>query len=299
MDGDEFAVLFRGGGKNAVLEFYAALKESFERQQESDGKNFSVRCRQAVRFCPRDGASYLDLVKHAHYSLEYAKAAGKNRLLFFSEEILQSKKACSGNDGRAALLCGKWHAGVFGLLPASGDCGNRRFLRRGGAAALEFGKVRFCASFRIYPAAGGKWVDPPCGALGFTQAAAACAQWEAYRKGSPISVNVSYLQLEREDFLDFLTGTLQKTGASPEHMVLEFTESCIAYNLDALSESFRSIRKLGIKIAMDDFGTGYSSLGILETVSRGYCQDRQGLCTGHPEQLLRQYLYPLYCGALP
>ena len=179
------------------------------------------------------------------------------------------------------------------IAETGGFCGAEALLRWN---SEKYGSV---PPSRIYPAAGGKWVDPPCGALGFTQAAAACAQWEAYRKGSPISVNVSYLQLEREDFLDFLTGTLQKTGASPEHMVLEFTESCIAYNLDALSESFRSIRKLGIKIAMDDFGTGYSSLGILETVSRGYCQDRQGLCTGHPEQLLRQYLYPLYCGALP
>ena len=43
-------------------------------------------------------------------------------------------------------------------------------------------------------------------------------------------------------------------------MVLEITESSIKVNFDSGLASLRSLKDLGLRLALDDYGTGYSSL---------------------------------------
>ena len=264
MDGDEFGVLLRGGGRETVAEFYRQLKESFSTQQEYGGKKFFCTVSAGCARYPKNGKGYLDLMKYAHYSLEHAKTGGKNRLVFFSEEILEDRehslsmteelRECVEHgmrgftlfyqpqvDAGTGSLCGaeallRWNSEKFGAVPPV------EFI----PLLEESGLIRKA----------GRWV--------FQQAARACAKWAGRLGGFLLSVNVSYLQLEDPDFLEFLEDAMRKSGADPKRMALEFTESCIAYNQAALAGTFRRIRQLGVKIAMDDFGTGYSSLGLLK-----------------------------------
>lgn len=74
-----------------------------------------------------------------------------------------------------------------------------------------------------------------------------------------ISVNVSAIQILREDFLDDLTFLIKKHGIQPYNICIEITESYFAENLNDLNEKFQVIRQLGFSIALDDFGIGYST----------------------------------------
>lgn len=85
-----------------------------------------------------------------------------------------------------------------------------------------------------------------------------------------ISFNVSVIQLLRDDFLMDLTDVLEETGADPENLCIELTESFFSGNYRELNEKLRRIRKPGIKIAIDDFGTGYSSLAIENELETDY-----------------------------
>ena len=76
-------------------------------------------------------------------------------------------------------------------------------------------------------------------------------------------VNISYLQMLDESFIDFVRQILNQYDLPPAHIVLELTESCFVTDMEALKEAFKLLRNLNIQIAMDDFGTGYSSLGML------------------------------------
>jgi sensor c-di-GMP phosphodiesterase-like protein len=58
---------------------------------------------------------------------------------------------------------------------------------------------------------------------------------------------------------------LQKSGASPRHIVIEATEHSFLQGAQA-REVINGIRNLGFQVAIDDFGTGYSSLSCVQNL---------------------------------
>ena len=81
-----------------------------------------------------------------------------------------------------------------------------------------------------------------------------------------ISVNLSYTQLEKPDFVDQVFRILDEVGYPPEHLCLEITERCRLLDLDLLKNSIVNLRGRGIRIALDDFGTGFSSVGLVKNL---------------------------------
>jgi diguanylate cyclase (GGDEF)-like protein len=79
-----------------------------------------------------------------------------------------------------------------------------------------------------------------------------------------MSVNVSQVQFRHPGFLDMLRGALADTGAPPERIELEITESMAMEEPDLLIERLAAIKRTGVSIAIDDFGTGFSSLSYLQ-----------------------------------
>ena len=59
---------------------------------------------------------------------------------------------------------------------------------------------------------------------------------------------------------------LRATGAAPENLALEITETELLGDATTSAARFRELRSLGIRIALDDFGTGYSSLSYLHSL---------------------------------
>jgi len=79
-----------------------------------------------------------------------------------------------------------------------------------------------------------------------------------------MSVNVSQVQFRHPGFLDMLRRALADTGAPPERVELEITESMAMEEPDLLIERLAAIKRTGVSIAIDDFGTGFSSLSYLQ-----------------------------------
>jgi diguanylate cyclase (GGDEF)-like protein len=93
----------------------------------------------------------------------------------------------------------------------------------------------------------------------------ACAQSVAWSTESGLellamSVNLSPLQVHRQDFTDEVLTTLLDAGLDPRHLVLEMTETAMFSDIDATISKLQALRQRGVRIAVDDFGTGYSSL---------------------------------------
>ncbi|MGO4476956.1 putative bifunctional diguanylate cyclase/phosphodiesterase [Massilia sp. 2TAF26] len=79
-----------------------------------------------------------------------------------------------------------------------------------------------------------------------------------------MSINVSQVQFRHPGFLDMLRQALVDTGAPPERVELEITESMAMEEPDLLIERLAAIKRTGVSIAIDDFGTGFSSLSYLQ-----------------------------------
>ncbi len=78
-----------------------------------------------------------------------------------------------------------------------------------------------------------------------------------------ISVNLSVKQLQAETIVSDVQEAIESTGFPPASLVLEITETVMLADADMAIARLRSLKELGVRIAMDDFGTGYSSLSYL------------------------------------
>ena len=81
-----------------------------------------------------------------------------------------------------------------------------------------------------------------------------------------ISINLSAVQLQTDDFIADFIDIIKKSGVEPGYIELEITESFFFENpLDVLEKIYR-LKELGISIAIDDFGRGHSSFNRLKSV---------------------------------
>ena len=91
------------------------------------------------------------------------------------------------------------------------------------------------------------------------------SQWKSsYGTDMILSLNISAIQYNREDFVDTILESLKKYEMDPKALELEITESVFVENFKEVTEKLHLLRDYGIRISLDDFGTGYSSLSYLK-----------------------------------
>lgn len=91
------------------------------------------------------------------------------------------------------------------------------------------------------------------------------SKWQKkYNTDIFMSINISAMQLKRDDFIIVLLDILKKYCVSPNSIELEITESILIDNFDLISDKIKALKNYGFKISLDDFGTGYSSLSYLK-----------------------------------
>jgi len=79
-----------------------------------------------------------------------------------------------------------------------------------------------------------------------------------------VSVNLSAIQVARDDVPIMVEGALKSSGLDGTRLSLELTESAIVQDPSRAIRVFDSLKALDASLAMDDFGTGYSSLAYLQ-----------------------------------
>lgn len=79
-----------------------------------------------------------------------------------------------------------------------------------------------------------------------------------------IAVNVSPVQIRKDDFIDTVEKALQASGLQPQDLELEVVESAVLYDTDKVITTLQELRNMGVSIAIDDFGTGFSSLSYIK-----------------------------------
>jgi len=79
-----------------------------------------------------------------------------------------------------------------------------------------------------------------------------------------VAVNVSAHQFRQPDFVERVLEVLKNTGANPQRLKLELTESLFVSNVEELIEKMFALKATGVAFSLDDFGTGYSSLSYLK-----------------------------------
>ena len=79
-----------------------------------------------------------------------------------------------------------------------------------------------------------------------------------------VAVNLSTEQFRHGNLGRMVENVLEETGADPNQLILEITESLLLDDDDSSRAQLDALKAMGIAVYLDDFGTGYSSLSYLK-----------------------------------
>lgn len=108
----------------------------------------------------------------------------------------------------------------------------------------------------------------PIGDWVLRSAAAQLQAWAASpeTRDLTIAVNVSATQFRQPDFVEQVKAIISLSGARPQSLKLELTESVLADDMEVVVKKMQALKAFGIAWSLDDFGTGYSSLSSLKNL---------------------------------
>ena len=265
--GDEFLILVEdlGGNLEQAMECARQLGDRLfaAMAPAADLKTLEYPCRLRVAAALFQAGDTVETVfRHARFALQQAKEAGRNTLCFFDDwmQSSQEQRSALSAELEKALL---WRQFRLYYQPqvdsARRVLGVEALLRwphplRGLVPPNEF--IPLAEQSHLISLIGLWVLKTACGQLKKWETDPLCCTLQ-------MAVNVIARQFQQDDFVDQVAAALRESGANPQRLKLELTESLVLENIDEVIGKMNQIRALGVCFSMDDFGTGYSSLAYL------------------------------------
>ncbi|MDD2545769.1 MAG: EAL domain-containing protein [Burkholderiaceae bacterium] len=281
LGGDEFVVMLEGLGENSQEAAQRAelvgekILASLNQAYPLEGHLHHCTPSIGVALSVGDATASDVLLKQADLAMYRAKASGRNTLRFFDPEMQTSvdHHALLERDLRKAVAAQQFELHYQAQVGPQGRLqGAEALLRwhhpeRGRVSPAEFIPVAETSGLILSI---GHWVlETACERL---------AHWATVPALEPltISVNVSARQFHQAHFVDEVLGLLDRTGARPQRLKLELTESMLATSVEEIIHKMLLLRARGVHFSLDDFGTGYSSLSYLKRLPLDQLKIDQG-----------------------
>jgi diguanylate cyclase (GGDEF)-like protein len=261
--GDEFLMLL--GGLETPLSaqnMATRLIGAFEHPFTIGGQSVYVTASLGLGLFPRDSDDLATLISHANAAMNHAKALGRNNFQFFDGSVnIRAREILAMESSlRQALVENRLELRYQPQVDSSTGrlTGLEALVRwnhpsHGLVAAEDF--LPFVEQSGLH-ATLDRWVMET-----------ACRQSRSWRdKGlsfPPVAINLSARHFEADNLYDFIANTLETTGARPEDLAIEITETVMMRVSDRTKDLLARLRKLGFQVVIDDFGTGFASLSYL------------------------------------
>ena len=269
MGGDEFVVVLEGligtveeAATQTKIEGRKILRALSQPYQLGEIHHHCTASIGATLFRGQE-TSIDDLLKQADLAMYKSKAMGRNGLHFF-DPVMQTiviERAAMEVDMRIAILDNQFVLHYQAQIVSDGRVTGAEALvhwrhpQRGMLSPTEF--IPLSEESRlILPL--GQWV--------LETACAKLALWAIRPEMShlTLAVNVSAQQFRETNFVDKTMAVISQTGANPNRLKLELTESLLVENVEDIIEKMLALKAHGVGFSLDDFGTGYSSLTYLK-----------------------------------
>lgn len=264
LGGDEFAFILDAlatpsDSAPVVQRLLQAMQQPFD----LDGNTALVSASIGVAICPADGATAVDLLRHADTAMYSAKEAGRNDFRYYQPAMTSTikERVAVEHALRRALAQQEFEVVYQPKIDlASGHVeGVEALLRwRDPDLGMVFPDVFIPVAERtglIVPI--GQWVlEHVCGQI---------RHWrDAGIFEGRVAVNVAAPQIDRSDFVASVVHALNLHGLPGTALEVEVTESLLMESQEHACQVLASLRQLGVRTAIDDFGTGHSSLAYLK-----------------------------------
>lgn len=202
------------------------------------------------------------VLQQADIAMYQAKAAGRNAMFFFAPALQASVNArvAMEQDLRQAIRENQFSLYYQpqldrGLLTGAEALLRWRHPSRGIVPPQDFVPLAEETGL-IFPL--GTWVlETACSQI---------AAWTGRKEGEHLSiaVNVSAREFRQPKFVDHVLAALERTGANPNNLKIELSESMFGENVEEVIDKMNKLKAHGIRFSLEDFGTGYSSMTYLK-----------------------------------
>ena len=269
LGGDEFVVMLESLSKNTT-EALAQARAVGEKVLAAINQPYRL-LKHDVNITPSIGVTLYsgqqdtieNLLKQADLAMYQSKTAGRNTLRFFDPAMQAVVSARVGleNDIRLGIQKDEFVLHYQAQINRDGHTiGAEVLLRwsqpqRGMVSPADF-----------IPLAEDTGLIIPLGSWVLETACAKLVMWAKNEATShlTLAVNVSARQFRQPDFVTFVLGVLARSGASPNCLKLELTESMLVNDVEDTIAKMVALKAGGVGFSLDDFGTGYSSLSYLK-----------------------------------
>jgi diguanylate cyclase (GGDEF)-like protein len=264
LGGDEFAVLVENyRGNTELADIASRVLGAFKPTFRVEGRTLAMTASLGICTFPEGAADCESMLSNADIALYRAKEQGRNRFCFYSSDLNRlSHERLSLEAGLARALEND-ELEVWFQPKVS--------IRNGRVAGLEaLARWRHPELGLLMP---GRFI-PVAEESGIIEAMdlwvlrRVCERARLRRdRGTPlppVAINLSASQLHRDDLVDALSRILTETGASPDAIELEITETAVMHDPERAVAVMEALKGMGLHLAIDDFGMGHSSLGYLK-----------------------------------
>jgi diguanylate cyclase (GGDEF)-like protein len=266
LSGDEFAIILQCYDKFTELAaFSKKIHNLFQEPFIYNGKTLIISFSIGVSVYPADGNNSDKLIQNADTALYIAKEEGKSTTVIFTqfmEEKLLRKMEIETILRKAMkeLSLSMYYQPQYS--PSESKLESFEALMR-----LFLADGTSISPCEFIPVAEETGLIVPMGEWAFRNVLRQLIEWE--KKGIPIetvSINVSGVQLRKEDFANRFIEIVHEEGVNPGKIELEITESTLMDSTKKNIQMLQQLKTAGFRIALDDFGTGYSSFQYLQTL---------------------------------
>jgi len=269
LGGDEFALAVwdlsadEASARAEALAMAESLRGAIASGYRLGGQGVDVTASIGVVLCGQRIDDADEVMKQADLALYRAKAAGRNAAWIFDPALQADllQRAALVRDLRTAL-----HEAQFVLhyQPVVGL--DRRTLGVEALVRWPHPQGGFVPPSTFIPVAESHALIVELGDWVLSAACRQLVEWAAdpVKSAWTIAVNVSAVQLRESAFVAKVEAALRSTGAKPDRLRLEITESMLHDDLEQTIAKMHALRAMGVRFALDDFGTGYSSLSYLK-----------------------------------
>jgi diguanylate cyclase (GGDEF)-like protein/PAS domain S-box-containing protein len=262
--GDEFAFLIeeRSGGEDSA-ELAQTLLDAATSPFDIDGHEVLVGASVGIALFPIDGEDAETLMKNVDVAMYRAIHEAPNGFRFFAPAMdseLAQRRRMEGDLRRAALR-GELEL-YYQPIVAVAD---RSIVGFEALVRWNHPEDGLIPPGRFIPLAEENGMIGPIGEWVLAEACRQARNWtDAGLPPVPIAVNLSAVQMRRQDLPLLVRRLLTESKLPPGRLELELTETAMMEDAVAASRVLADIKSMGMGLAVDDFGTGYSSLGRLK-----------------------------------
>lgn len=286
LGGDEFGIILLGDvSRHGVHGLTESLMTVFNPVEEQTHPLHGMQASIGVAVYPLNARNVSEIQHHVSLALNEAKARGKNRVVYFEDEM--NARLQRRYELEQALLKARSRDELFMVYQPQVSISTGKVVGYEALMRWQNDELGFVSPAEFFPIAEESPVVQELGEFVIEQVLHDIPRLcERHGYNIKVSLNVSAAQFFYHDVADLLIKGMRLNGVDPNTLSVELTETALLEKDQIVLEQLSRLRSAGVAIMLDDFGTGYASLSYLkEFPITGLKVDRSytaRLCSGEP-----------------